>query len=141
MDGLRRFALISVMLLWLVSAKAEPTSDSIQLVFMANGQEYQLLDITMTKDGRKFPVYYRKTESGGKWGYAFGQVAVELKNILYDVVIAEEIGADSYTTYDDLGITLFHVENPWKIPRMMRLLEKEPMVRYAEISLIEDTNW
>jgi hypothetical protein len=140
-DGLRKFVLISVMLLWLASAKADPTSDSIELVFMANGRMFQSLNVVMTKDGRKYPVYYRKTESGGSWGYSYGQIAVELKNILYDADIAERIGADHYTTYDDLEITLFEVDNPFKVNRMMRLLEKEPMVRYAEISLIEDLNW
>lgn len=141
MDGLRRLLILCCLLLVPALAKADPAPDSIQLEFMANGRMFQSLNVVMTKDGRKYPVYYTKDENGGRWGYSYGQIAVELKNILYDADIAERIGADDYITYDDLEITFFEVDNPFKVNRMMKLLEKEPMVRYAEISLIEDLNW
>jgi hypothetical protein len=138
-DMIKRLLLFAIMLLLPLSVVAE---HYIGVVVTGNGKEFKRLSAEIVKEGKRFPLYLTKEKDGKlTWAYNFGQIAVELKNIDYDANIAARLGIDKYTTYPDLGITLYEMNDPYQVDDVYLQLNKEHMVRYAEISLIEDGIW
>ncbi len=102
--------------------------------FVANGRNFVYIDRFISRGKILYPIFYQVRED--IYAYALPYVVVELKNIYYDVEIAKRLGV-RYTTYADLGITLFEVDNPTQVTEIIRELEKEPMAEYVELALVE----
>lgn len=117
--------------------------DTYSFSVMANGKEFFSTYLSLTIDGKKYPFYvYDKYGEPFISAYGFGQLAVEflpIKNIdsnIAEKLISENLGVKNFTTYSDLGITLFEVD-PYEADNIYFRLKQDHAVKYVEISLIE----
>lgn len=113
--------------------------DTYTISVVANGKDFFRTSLDITVDGKKYPFYvYDKYGEDFISAYGFGQIAVELiwGEDDTDKRLADRLGIKNFTTYQDLGITLFEV-NPYEVDEVYRKLTQEEAVKYVEISLIE----
>ena len=113
--------------------------DTYTISVVANGKDFFSTYLTVTVDGNKYPFYIHERDGEPALsGISFGQIATELINVEgIDQELADRLGIDSFTTYSDLGITLFEMDDPFETDNVYLRLKKESAVKYLEISLIE----
>ena len=113
--------------------------DTYTISVVANGKDFFRTSLNITVDGKQYPFYvYDKYGEDFISAYGFGQIAVELiwREDDTDKKLADKLGIKDFTTYQDLGITLFEM-NPYEVDKVYRKLTQDEAVKYVEISLIE----
>ena len=142
MDGLMRKLIACLLFIFFYLPVANAVTllrDTYTISVIANGKDFFRTSLDITVDGKKYPFYvYDKYGEDFISAYGFGQIAVELiwSEDDTDKKLADKLGIKDFTTYQDLGITLFEM-NPYEVDEVYRKLTQDEAVKYVEISLIE----
>ena len=142
MDGLMRKLIVCLLFIFLYLPVVNAVTllrDTYTISVVANGKDFFRTSLDITVDGKKYPFYvYDKYGEDFISAYGFGQIAVELiwSEDDTDKKLADKLGIKDFTTYQDLGITLFEM-NPYEVDEVYRKLTQDEAVKYVEISLIE----
>jgi len=142
MDGLMRKLIVCLFFIFLYLPVANAVTllrDTYTISVVANGKDFFRTSLNITVDGKQYPFYvYDKYGEDFISAYGFGQIAVELiwSEDDTDKKLADKLGIKDFTTYQDLGITLFEM-NPYEVDEVYRKLTQDEVVKYVEISLIE----
>jgi len=142
MDGLMRKLIVCLLFIFLYLPTANAVTllrDTYTISVIANGKDFFRTSLNITVDGKQYPFYvYDKYGEDFISAYGFGQIAVELiwSEDDTDKKLADKLGIKDFTTYQDLGITLFEM-NPYEVDEVYRKLTQDEAVKYVEISLIE----
>lgn len=119
-----------VTIIFSFSAYAELHSDT----YIGNGRTFVNLDRSIMRGGKEYPVFYTSRED--VYAFSFDYVVAEMKVMDYDKVIAQRHGV-KFTSYNDLGITLFIADSPMEVMDLYKKLKAEPMITYTELALFE----
>jgi len=102
--------------------------------YVGNGRIFHDIERPIVRGGKTYPVFY--TSKDDVYAFSFDYVVAEMKNIYYDRQIAQRHSV-RFTTYPDLGITLFIADNPMEVMELYQALKNEPMIEYLELALFE----
>ena len=102
--------------------------------FIGNGRTFVDLNRSITRGGKEYPVFYTSKED--VFAFSFDYVVAEMRVMDADKDIATRLGVE-YTSYNDLGITLFIAHSPMEVTELYKKLKDEPAIVYVELALFE----
>ena len=131
MKFIKTFIVFIALLLTTASIANAETHDN---GYVGNGRIFHDIERPIVRGGKTYPVFY--TAKDDVYAFSFDYVVAEMKNIYYDRQIAQRHSV-KFTTYPDLGITLFIADNPMEVMELYHALKDEPMIEYLELALFE----
>lgn len=159
MDGLTQLrAMIALMILLLIPLTGIAENQGYQIkpcqceyheaeegFIIGNGREFKKTNRYEYFVGEEYAdIYPLYEDRHGIEAYFEGMLILELRQVEnYDVVLAWRVKADSFTTYDDLGITFLEFEDIEKAEEAYKLLRdsKDPNIEHLEMALVENSVW